>query len=238
MRYLIVNADDLGLSHGVNQGIADAHEDGIVTSASLMVDRPGSAEAAEYARAERGLDVGLHIEVRRWRVARLPRKGAARSAERLRREIASELTRQIDRFRDLVGGDPTHLDSHQHRHLDEVPRVVFEDVANGLGIPLRRVGTGIRFCGDFYGHDAVGKPRPEAITTEALIELLESLDEGVTELCCHPGYASDLGDWYRMERDQEVKALRDPRVRETLQRLDIRLCTFRELPSPLAETPA
>ncbi len=52
-RYLIVNADDFGLSFGVNQGIIEAFEHGIVTSTSLMVNWIGAAEAAAYARASK-----------------------------------------------------------------------------------------------------------------------------------------------------------------------------------------
>ena len=61
MRYLIVNADDLGASPGVDRGILEAHARGIVTSASLMVDTPWSAEGAARARATPALSVGLHI---------------------------------------------------------------------------------------------------------------------------------------------------------------------------------
>jgi predicted glycoside hydrolase/deacetylase ChbG (UPF0249 family) len=50
-RYLIVNADDFGQSHGVNRGVIEAFENGIVTSASLMVRWPAAVEAAAYARA-------------------------------------------------------------------------------------------------------------------------------------------------------------------------------------------
>ena len=54
MRELIVNADDFGLSEGVNRGIAEAHEHGIVTSASLMVRGASAPAAAAYADAHRG----------------------------------------------------------------------------------------------------------------------------------------------------------------------------------------
>ena len=50
-RHLIVNADDYGLTSGINRGIAEAHENGILTSASLMVRYPAAAEAAAYAKA-------------------------------------------------------------------------------------------------------------------------------------------------------------------------------------------
>jgi predicted glycoside hydrolase/deacetylase ChbG (UPF0249 family) len=62
-RTLIVNADDFGLTSGVNAGIARAHEEGILTSASLMVRWPAAAEAAAYAARTPGLSVGLHVDL-------------------------------------------------------------------------------------------------------------------------------------------------------------------------------
>jgi chitin disaccharide deacetylase len=229
VRYVIVNADDFGYSRGVNRGIVEAHEYGIVTSASLMVARPGAVEAAEYARGRPQLGLGLHAELGRWRVARFPVRGAAHSVAALQRSVATELARQLDRFRSLIGRDPSHLDSHQHRHRDELVRPHFELVAAELGVPLRRVSSTVRFCGEFYGHDGRGQPSPADIRPEALISLLEGLEEGVTELGCHPGYVDDLRDWYHREREQEVRTLCDPAVKETIGRLGIRLCTFADL---------
>src|SRR5207247_11145801 len=54
-RDLIVNADDFGQSAGVNRGIIEAHERGIVTSASLMVRWPAANEATAYARRHQSL---------------------------------------------------------------------------------------------------------------------------------------------------------------------------------------
>src|SRR5437867_779392 len=65
-RYLIVNADDFGQSRGVNQGIIEAHEHGIVTSASLMVRWPAACEAAAYGREHCELSVGLHLDLGEW----------------------------------------------------------------------------------------------------------------------------------------------------------------------------
>ena len=113
-------------------------------------------------------------------------------------------------------------------------RPTFEEVAGELGIPLRRVDRRVRFCGEFYGHDGRGRPEPEAITVDALIRLIENIDAHATELCCHPGYADGLRDWYRMEREQEVQALCDPRVRHAVEREGLRLCTFTEVAVQLA----
>ena len=226
MRYLIVNADDFGYSRGVNRGVLEAHEDGIVTSASLMVERPAAVDAAERARERPRLGVGLHVEIRRWRTAWVPRRGSAWSTGAVRRGAAEDLRRQLDRFRLLVGRDPSHLDSHQHRHLAELVRPTFEEVAGELGIPLRRVDRRVRFCGEFYGHDGRGRPEPEAITVDALIRLIENIDAHATELCCHPGYADGLDNWYRIEREREVRVLCDPRVRSAIEREGLRLCSY------------
>ena len=81
MKRLIVNADDFGLSPEVNAGIIRAHRDGILRSASLMVAEPAARDAAELARENRDLDVGLHAVVCRGRsVLDASRLGAAMSA--------------------------------------------------------------------------------------------------------------------------------------------------------------
>jgi chitin disaccharide deacetylase len=226
---LIVNADDFGASHGVNRGIIEAHEHGIVTSASLMVDGAAAAEAAEFARGATDLGLGLHVELQRWRRGVPPRRGAALSAAGVRRHARRELQRQLERFRLLVGREPTHLDSHQHRHTSPLVQPLFEEKARELGIPLRRTPLGVRFCGDFYGHDGRGRPDPDAITLPALIQLLEQIPEGVTELGCHPGYADDLNDWYRTEREREVRVLCDPRLRTAVGQLGITLMSFADV---------
>src|SRR5512135_2580948 len=65
-RLLIVNADDFGLSPGVNRGILEAHRHGIVTSASLMVRWPAARAAVDAARAHPALGIGLHVDLGEW----------------------------------------------------------------------------------------------------------------------------------------------------------------------------
>src|SRR2546422_901914 len=60
-RRLIVNADDLGRSAGVDRGIVRAHREGIVTSATLMANTTDAANAGAVARANPSLDVGVHL---------------------------------------------------------------------------------------------------------------------------------------------------------------------------------
>jgi predicted glycoside hydrolase/deacetylase ChbG (UPF0249 family) len=226
--YLIVNADDFGLSRGVNRGIAAAHEQGIVTSASLMVQQPAAEDAAAYAHRQPGLDVGLHVELKE-RPARLRLWSRARGGGPAQHEeVRDVVERQLTRFRKLMGQDPSHLDSHHHGHRFEPARSVFLEVALRLGIPLRESSERIRFCGDFYGQRD-RRPWPEGIQPAALVSLIESFAPGVTELCTHPGYGKDVNTHYKSERAVEVESLCDPSVRAAINRLEVRLITFREL---------
>ena len=227
MKTLVINADDFGLSRGVNSGIARAYESGIVTSASLMVRWPAAAEAAEWARAHPSLGVGLHFDIGEWACSdgkwRIlyqvvsPRDGGA---------VAGELERQLDTFRLLMGCDPTHLDSHQHVHRWDGIRESALQAAKKLAIPLRHFCPQIRYCGDFYGQTGNGVPIPGAITVESLLSIFSGLPEGVTELACHPAAAVDFDSMYLEERVSELATLSDARAKMALASEGVKLRTF------------
>lgn len=227
-KYLIVNADDFGQSDGVNDGIIEAHEHGIVTSASLMVRWPAAKAAAAYGQEHPSLSLGLHVDFGEWAY----RDGTWVSLyeviplddpKAIRREVANQLAT----FRRLVGGNPTHIDSHQHVHLREAVHPVLLDAARALGVPLRHFSSEVRYCGLFYGQTAEGYPRPDAISVERLLETVATLPSSLTELSCHPGRANDLDTMYRNERAQEVRVLCDPQVRADLVSMEIELRSFR-----------
>jgi predicted glycoside hydrolase/deacetylase ChbG (UPF0249 family) len=231
-RRLIVNADDFGQSLGINLGVIRAHEDGIVTSASLMVRWPSARTAAEYARAHPELSLGLHFDLGEWSY----REGRWTA----RYEVAAtddpvaverELAGQLAKFRRLLGRSPTHLDSHQHVHRSEPIRTILLQLADALRIPLRGVSPRVRYCGDFYGQTGRGRPLPEAITIEALLGIIARLPPGISELGCHPGDGEDADSMYRAEREREVEVLSDPRVRSAIVSGGIRLCSFSDVPN-------
>ena len=221
-RILIVNADDFGRSDGVNRGVIQAHEKGIVTSASLMVRYAAAADAAEYGRHRPQLSLGLHVDLGEW----LYQDGTWTAVYELD-QFEDEVERQLDAFRSLVPRDPTHLDSHQHLHREEPVRSIMLATSRRLGVPLRSFSPWVRYCGSFYGQTGTGEPLPSAIGVEALVTILRGLPEGVTELGCHPGYADDLRSQYAAEREREVEALCHERVRATLAAEEIELRSFR-----------
>jgi hypothetical protein len=107
--------------------------------------------------------------------------------------------------------------------------------AGRLGIPVRSHSP-VACVGSFYGAWG-GESHPEQVSVESLLNMLETgVQEGITELICHPGYAdAELDSSYRTVRERELETLCDPRVRSTLDRCGIRLIGFRDLRALLAD---
>lgn len=226
-KFLIVNADDFGLSSGVNRGIVEAYEMGIVTSASLMVRWSASGDAATYGRVHPNLSLGLHLDLGEWSYSEgewIPEYEVVDLTDA--DAVANEVVRQIEEFRRLVGRDPTHIDSHQHVHLKEPAKSFLLRRAQEVGIPLRHFIQDVRYCGDFYGQTAEGVSIPQTISVEALIKILDDLPPGWTELACHPGYSEGLQTMYQNERELELKVLCDSRILNHLKKLSIKLRSF------------
>jgi chitin disaccharide deacetylase len=226
-RQLIVNADDLGLCPGVNAGILHAHRHGIVTSASLMVLQPAAAQAVELAAPHPRLALGLHVDLGQWDYLAGEWVAAyVRCDQQDAGAVRAECRRQLDAFRGLLGRDPTHLDSHQHVHRSEPVATAMVELAAELGVPLR--GRAVRYEGGFYGQTGKGEPLPQTITAQHLAGMIGGLEEGSTELGCHPGIAV-AGESYGRERELEVQALCDQSVMAALWRNGVRLMSFAEL---------
>ena len=130
------------------------------------------------------------------------------------------MRRQLDLFRDLVGREPTHLDSHKHVHeTDAAFGAAAEALAAELGVPLRN--RRIPYERRFYGRDA--------ISPEHLIALIEALPPGWTEIGCHPAAGPVTASSYDAERQIELATLRDPGVKSLLTVSDVRLCSFAQV---------
>jgi len=222
MKYCIVNGDDFGASHGIVRGILEAHECGILTSASLMVDMPASESAAALARGRPRLGVGLHVDL-----GNSGRSDAGRADLCL---VRSELRRQIERFLRLMDALPTHLDAHHNVHRSHELLPCFREVAACYGLPLRE-HCAVRYFSSFYGRWN-GESHLEQISVERLLRMLErELEDGITELACHPGYLEPgFRSDYGIEREAELRTLCDPALHAGIVRLGIRLIDHRDVP--------
>ena len=228
-RFLIVNADDFGISSGVNRGIIEAHERGIVTSASLMVRYPAARAAAEYAGGHPKLSVGLHFDISEWRYSDgewQPFYVVVDADDQ--RAVQRELEAQLAAFARMMRRRPTHLDSHQHVHNSEPVRRVMLDAAARLEVPLRDCTPGVTYRGDFYGQTGRGEPYPEGIAAGQLQATFESLSPGWSELGCHPGYPEDLDSTYLTEREEEVRVLCRTELKALLRGLNVQLCSYED----------
>ena len=137
-RRLIVNADDFGRSRSINEAVIRAHREGILTTASLMVNEPTCDEAVALARQNPRLGVGLHLALLCGRSALPPgkipglvnavgeftndpvRAGMAYFFRRgLRAQIEAEIEEQFHRFH-CTGLKLDHVNGHLHMHLHPV----------------------------------------------------------------------------------------------------------------------
>jgi chitin disaccharide deacetylase len=135
VRRLIVNADDFGRSKSINEAVIRAHHEGILTSASLMVNEPGFDEAVELAKENPRLGVGLHLTLLCGKAACAPgelpdlvdsdgefprnpiRVGLKYFFRRsLEAQLTVEIASQFTKFR-KTGLELDHLNGHLHMHL-------------------------------------------------------------------------------------------------------------------------
>ncbi len=246
---LIVNADDLGRTSGVNAGIFEAHRSGIVTSATLMVNGLAAAEVPALSATSPKLGIGLHLQLTggspRLPPGRLPtltdRNGLLPASpgpllEADPAEILAEARAQLAYFRELMGRDPTHVDSHHH--AQRVPAVFAAVVAlaKETDRPVRlaepsmaellhreRIRTSDRFEDGFYG---------EAATLETLLGILGTLPVGTTELMCHPAIIDHelrRTSSYIAPRARELEVLTSDAARAAVMAAGVELTSFAAL---------
>ena len=167
MRRLIVNADDFGLTRGVNQAIAEAHDQGIVTSATLMANGQAFEDAVQRAKSASRLIVGCHVVL----VDGVPVLGGQQTSTLVDKkardgrfcesvstfamravwggidagEIEAEVTAQIRKVQ-ATGVTVSHLDTHKHTHIFPVVLRPLLRAARACGVPAVRNPFGaVRF---------------------------------------------------------------------------------------------
>ncbi len=259
MKQLLVVADDFGLTTGVVEGIIDAHENGIVTATSVMVNAPAAPEAFAYARAHPSLAVGLHFVLTFGRPVgppaalgdlvddegRFRRRGHGAHERATPERVREELDAQLEALERGLGRPPTHIDGHHHVHVLPGVLVAVLERAAQLKIPVRStdplnrgvirksgVETPERFVESFYGSGHVD--------VEALLSVLRDLPDTTSELMCHPARKDDMLSTlsgYTAPRYEELQALTSPAVREAIEAHAIQLVMPNLEPRPAQGTP-
>ena len=149
---IIINADDFGISEGAVLGIIKAHQDGILTSTTCMVNMPYAKMGLELASRYPNLGVGIHLVLtvghplidgaksyvdkngNFLRPSAYPNEEPNANFDELYREWKA----QIERFIKLAGKKPTHIDSHHHVHLLPQHHDVVIKLAKEYDLPIRQ----------------------------------------------------------------------------------------------------
>jgi predicted glycoside hydrolase/deacetylase ChbG (UPF0249 family) len=248
MQGLIVNADDFGFSPEIIDGVCEAHMNGIVTDASILVRSPYASQAISMA-SRINLPVGLHIDFV------TPYSNSAKqelgpnghlTQELFHREFNDQITSlfsteellilqeeirdQIEEFKALSGQLPSHLDYHFGLHFLPDVMFIYLMVSIQYKLPVRWgvqyagrnpiVLAPARLCDRFRG--------VKNGSIETFTDLLQEPWEGVLEVLCHPGYFTPNGlfDSYNQEREYELKILTDPRLKTEIKQMGIKLVNY------------
>lgn len=239
---LIVNADDFGLTRGFNRGIIDAHQNGIVMSTTMMANMDEVEDAAELAKQNPQLGVGVHFCITQGKPLTKGLKTLVdsngyffddkflrnRKIDSL--EIEQEFHSQIERFCTLEL-KPTHFDSHHHVHFWNNIYPMFEKVAIEYGLPIRRPETNLpikvrtteHFIGEFFG---------DHITEDTLVQLLQNANHYQTvEVMSHPAFCDVVPQpgGYDIQRENDRKILTNAKIKDTVKQLQIELVNFSEI---------
>lgn len=243
---VIINADDLGRTVGINEGIFESHRLGVVTSATLMVNYEASSAAAEALPLHPELGVGLHVALTGDAPCLPPSTvptlvdGAGRFPAKPENlgvldpdDVRAEVRAQLDRFRELTGRRPTHLDSHHHSHRHPIVCQALIEIARELDIPVRcsseEVAAALREAGVRSTDHFVERFFAEEATQPVLEQILRSCGPGTTEIMCHPGRVDDElrgGSSYTVDRERELEILCSPETFDLMHELDIERIDF------------
>ncbi|XMB73064.1 carbohydrate deacetylase [Mycoplasmatota bacterium WC30] len=237
---LIINADDFGISKGVNYGIYDAHIYGVVTSTSLMVTMPEVKHALGLAKKIPSLKIGLHLNITfgqpitNCKSLLKPNGNFYKPLENPNQdkfdeeEIYQEFLAQYNLFVKVMGKKPTHLDSHLYAHqkYEKGKRAVIR-LAIEMDIPVRALdieGYKTSKFLDFFkykkGDDLI------AIFEENIPNIK---NHEICELMVHPGYVDDFlleFSTYNLPRVEEIEILTSDKLKTLLQENNINLVNF------------
>jgi chitin disaccharide deacetylase len=290
MKDLIVNADDLGWTAGVNRGIAEAHRNGIVTSASLIANGGAFDDGVKTARGLPAMGVGVHLNLsdgapvsgaktvpslvdEQGKLSGGPEQLLLKLARRKLKaaEVEREWDAQIVKIR-AAGISPTHLDGHKHVHMlpglfpvalklakkHAIASIRISNEASPLraalsgksgryaGVMLKQgvqarglklLARDARKLADKAGIESAdyfcGIAQTGVLTREGILEMLEILPEGITELMCHPGYVDEelAQSPTRLQdsRASELAILTDTTVRKSVASHGIRLINYSQI---------
>ncbi len=215
---IIINADDFGLSPGVNYGIIDAHRNGFVNSTTMLTNMASSEHAFELMKSHPKLGVGVHLVLSCGKPLRtdvpsltnekgnfkLTNAYASHPFDLDIQEVEREWEAQIDRFfqHGLV---PTHLDSHHHIHGWAPLRESTFKLARKHQLPVRHVfnqdevPSDVKLLSDEFNASFYS----EGVTPDFFVKLNRT-ESNVVEVMCHPAFIDHTLQQFSSYQQQRV----------------------------------
>lgn len=238
---LIVNADDFGLSKGINYGILEAHLNGIVTSTTLMITMPEVEHAISISKDAPNLKIGLHLNITLgnpitncrslvkkgnifYKPSELPNQDDFKEEE-----IYEEFKAQHNLFIKKVGKKPTHFDSHlyAHQRYPKAKNAIIR-LAKEVNLPVRGITTNgfkeVKFFDFFKANSDVNN----------LFDMFENkiseiLSCEIAEIMVHPAYMDEFlqtKSSYNYPRILELEILTDNRMKKLIKTNNIELISY------------
>ncbi|OGW82963.1 MAG: hypothetical protein A2987_04190 [Omnitrophica bacterium RIFCSPLOWO2_01_FULL_45_10] len=277
MKYLIVAADDFGMTKSMNEGIVKAYKEGIVTSINFMPSGEAFEDARTLAMELKLKEIGGHLALTETSPVAEPDKVSSlvTRGNRFRKdyislildlffkriredEIYIELKSQLGRLKAL-GIKIAYLSSHEHIHMRPDILKIFVELAKEHGIPSircirrekisppysvkkiyrtltaayfdKRMRESLDTLAISHADNFRGFLDSGSLNESNLINICKSLDDGITELVCHPGFLGpEVLDRYRfhINCEYELYALTSPRVKKIIKEQNINLINYSE----------
>lgn len=240
---LIVNADDFGMTQANTIGILVGHSQGIITSTTCMMNMPYAEFALKEAKKFPQLGVGVHLVLT---VGRPLVEGAQSYTDQNgdfirpkdypdgkphanQDELYREWKAQIEKFIEIAGHKPTHIDSHHHVHLLPCHLDVTKRLALEYDLPIRQREQVL----DTYPYIPVYDQMYNDDANYQYFTHVLSSYHGPLEFMCHPAYLDqrlyDMSS-YNLPRMKELELLTSPEIKTFIQENHIKLINFSDLP--------
>lgn len=237
---LIINADDFGLSRGINHGIYDAYTNGVLTSTTMMVTMPGLKHAVELSNKMPNLGIGIHLNITfgkpitNCKTLLKPSGEFYKPKEKPNQdlfdeeEIYQEFLAQYNLFVKVLKRKPTHIDSHLYAHQKYIKaKNAAIKLAEEKDIAIREFENKnyetVKFL-DWFKY----RSNPN-FKNEMLEKLQQNIKEGCFELMVHPGYIDQFlfnNTSYLFGRFIELEVLMSEEFKKILKDNKVKLINF------------
>ena len=247
IKRLIINADDYGLTEANTIATIRCHEDGILTSTTMMVNMPFARYGAELAKQHPNLGVGIHLVLtmgapllptgksftdENGNFIR-PNAGSKEKRDPINLdELYAEWEAQIKLFIEIMGKKPTHIDSHHHVHAMTPENLsVTLKLGKKYDIPVRLIKEVedydfefAKLLPSFYGPN---------VNCEYFLEGKDNMhDHEVAEVMCHPSFLDKRLlsiSSYTTPRTEEMTVIRCDKIKNWVKDNNIELINFTDL---------